>query len=65
MMTKVYIVMCPTIYNGDFLYYIDSVWMNEKKATKRNNILNSIEKEGWREEFGYGLFEAEQQCISK
>ena len=65
MVGKVYIVMCHTIYNGDFPYYIDSVWMSEKKANKRQDELNCSEKEKWREKYGYGIFTVEQQCISK
>lgn len=65
MVGKVYIVMCYTIYNGDFPYYIDSVWTSERKAIKRMNVLNSIEKDGWREDYGYGLFVVENQYISK
>lgn len=65
MIQKVYIVMCYTVCNGDFPYHIDSVWTSEKKANKRMYILNSVENEGWREEYGYGLFDVEIQLISK
>ena len=61
----VYIVICSAIYNGEFQYYIDSMWTSKQKADKRMNALNSVEKEGWREEYGYGLFDVDQQCVSK
>lgn len=65
MVKRVYIVICSTIHNGDLQYYIDSTWTSEKKANKRMNVLNSVGKEGWREEYGYGLFNIEQQYILK
>ena len=60
----IYIVISNTPMN-DFRYHIDSVWASERKAQKRRDELNSDNKAAWREEYGYGLFEIEQEYISK
>ena len=69
----VYIVICdcPLVDlgngvkwgNGDEHYHIDSVWTSEKKAEKRCKELNDNVE--WREDYCYGLFGVEQQCLSK
>jgi hypothetical protein len=60
--TLIYIVICPVyaINNGDETYHIDSVWTSKRKAYKRRDDLNSKENE-----YGYSLFEVEQQFLSK
>ncbi len=63
-MKLVYIVISNSPTN-DFRYHIDSVWTSEKKAQKRCDDLNSDEKAKWREEYGYGIFDVEQKCLSK
>lgn len=64
-MKKVYIVICYTIFNGDFSYHIDSVWMSNKKAINRKNELNTDKLKKWREDYNYGIFSIEEQWISK
>lgn len=59
----IYIVISNTPMN-DFRYYIDSVWTSERKARQRRDEY-SDNKATWREEYGYGLFEIEQECIRK
>lgn len=63
-MKVVYIVISNNSMN-DFRYHIDSVWTSKKKADKRCSELNSEEKSPWREEYGYGIFDVEQKCLSK
>lgn len=63
-MKLVYIVISNNPMN-DFRYNIDSVWTSERKAKKRRDELNSEEKSGWREEYGYGIFEVEQEFLPK
>ena len=62
---KIYIVMCYTIYNGDFPYYIESTWTSQRKAINRQNELNSDKRKKWREDHNYGIFSIEEQWISK
>lgn len=64
MMIIVYIVIAHAPMS-DFRYHIDSVWTSERKAYKRCDELNSEKKAEWREEHGYGLFNVEQNFISK
>lgn len=49
---------------GDGSYHIDSVWTSNRKANKRAKELNSDNKKEWREDYGFGLFQAEQYPIS-
>lgn len=60
--------VCIVISNtplNDFRYHIDSVWYSRKKAERRRDELNSDKKAKWREEYGYGFFDVEIECISK
>lgn len=64
MIKMIYIIISNAPKN-DFRYYIDSVWTSERKAQKRRDELNSDNKAAWREEYGYGFFEIEQEYIRK
>ncbi|MCI8378571.1 MAG: hypothetical protein HFH72_08635 [Lachnospiraceae bacterium] len=60
----VYVVICYMVGNEEN-YHIDSVWTSSRKSEKRVEELNSDDKEEWREDYGYGLFQAEPYTISK
>lgn len=51
--------------NGDEHYHIDSVWTSERKAKKRCSELNSEENKEFREDYGYGLFNIDQQILCR
>lgn len=60
-----YVVICYMIDAGEGSYHIDSVWTSSRKAERRSKELNSDDKEEWRENYGFGLFQAEPYPISK
>ena len=59
------VVICYMIDAGEGSYHIDSVWTSSRKAERRSKELNSDDKEEWRENYGFGLFQAEPYPISK
>lgn len=72
----VFIVMCynpmepitpgsSILVGAEERFHIDSVWTSERKANKRCEFLNSDSYKLEREEYGYGTFTVEQECLSR
>ena len=72
-MNLVYIVICfcpleraenGRMFGSDENYHVDSVWTSRRKAHKRKKHINSDEKAEWREDYGFGIFEVQQEIVS-